>query len=387
MTPDPYKTFIRNYLLSSSLYDFVFAYAIYNLLFSLRGLSVFEISLLLSWWALTAMLLEVPSGALADRWSRRKMLAAAPFIKAACFVIWYFSGSDIYLYGLGFLFWSAGSSMVSGTSEALLYDELKTFGRTEEYEQVFSRKKFYYHISLAVSTVTGGLIAYYDISLALLLSALPLLLSSYFAFRIKETERSQAHEETHYLEYIKLAYREVRSSDILKILFLYSLGISVFGDLEEFDQLYYQLSCLPVYAFGIAGFLWSLLNSIGSYHAHRLKNSVKAFYVLPLSSALLLIYTGFRPGLVGIGILLLSYFVSSPLKILVESRIQRNIRSIGRATVTSLSIFFINLSGVLLIPVYGTIGRIWGLAAIYVATGVFFAFFALWAAVKGKVFE
>jgi MFS family permease len=383
---DPYKTFIRNYILGSSLYDFVFAYAIYNLLFSLRGLSVLEISLLLSWWALTAMLLEVPSGALADRWSRRKMLAAAPVIKAACFFIWYFAGNDIYIYGLGFLFWSIGSSMVSGTSEALLYDELTALNRTEEYEKILSKKEFWFHISLAVSTVIGGFIAYIDIGLNLLMSVPPLLLSSYFVLKIKETKRMAVCEETRYFEYIKLAYREVRSSGVLKTLFLYSLGISVFGDIEEFDQLYYQLADLPIYAFGIAGFFWSLLNSAGSYHAHRLKDSVKVFYILPLISALLLIYTGFRPGLTGIGILLLSYFVSSPLKILIESRMQRNIRSVGRATVTSMSAFFINLSGVILIPVYGIIGKLWGLETIYIATGVFLAVFSVWTVYKRKVF-
>ena len=152
METQKYKSFIRNYLLSSSLYDFIFAYAIYNVLFNIRGLSVFEISILLSWWAFTAMLLEIPSGALADSWSRKKMLVIAPLIKSLCFVIWFLANGNFYLYGLGFLFWSIGSSLVSGTTEALLYDELVILKKKDTYEKVLGQKKFYFHIALAIST-------------------------------------------------------------------------------------------------------------------------------------------------------------------------------------------------------------------------------------------
>jgi MFS family permease len=117
-----YKSFLRNYYLTSFFYDFIFAYAIYNVLFNIRGLTVFQISLLLSWWALVAMLLEIPIGALADYWSRKKMLTIAPMVKSVCFVIWFFAKGNFYLYALGFVFWALGSSLVSGTTQALLYD-------------------------------------------------------------------------------------------------------------------------------------------------------------------------------------------------------------------------------------------------------------------------
>ena len=45
----PYKSFLRNYYLTGFFYEFIFAYAIYTLLFSMKVLSVFQISLLLAW--------------------------------------------------------------------------------------------------------------------------------------------------------------------------------------------------------------------------------------------------------------------------------------------------------------------------------------------------
>lgn len=82
-----YKSFLRNYYLTSFFHQFIFAFAIYTVLFNIRGLSVFQISLLLSWSALIKVLLEIPTGAMADSWSRKNMLIIAPISKSVCFII------------------------------------------------------------------------------------------------------------------------------------------------------------------------------------------------------------------------------------------------------------------------------------------------------------
>lgn len=146
-----YKSFLRYYYLSSFFFDFVFAYAIYNVLFNIRGLSVPQISILLAFWALMASLFEIPTGGLADSWSRKKMLVIAPIIKAICFVIWAFAGSNFYIYALGFVFWGLSSSLVSGTTQALLYDELVKFKKRGEYTKILGRRDFYFYISIGFS--------------------------------------------------------------------------------------------------------------------------------------------------------------------------------------------------------------------------------------------
>jgi len=386
MDTQKYKSFVRNYLLSSSLYDFIFAYAIYNVLFNIRGLSVFEISILLAWWALTTMFFEIPSGALADYWSRKKMLVIAPLIKSLCFVTWFLADGNFYFYALGFLFWSIGSSLVSGTTEALLYDELVAFKKKEEYEKMLGKKRFYFHIALAISMITGGFIAHYNLDLVLILSIIPLFLSAFFALLIKETPKAKSTEEVRYLEYIKLAYREIKNNKVLLFLLVYSLGISIFGNIEEFDQLYYQLAGLPIIAFGLIGFLWSILNSIGSYYAHKFKNALWVFYTFPFVAVILLFFVGLKPSIPMIAILLLSYFITSPLKVLIDSKIQHNIKSVSRATVTSINALLINAFGIFLILVFGVISKVWNLQAIYISTSIFLIIFTIWVLANKKIF-
>jgi MFS family permease len=372
--------FLRNYYLACFFEDFVFAYAIYTVFFSIRGLSIFRISLLLGWWALTVLVFEIPSGALADRWSRKKMLVLAPMIKSACFVTWFFARGNFYLYGLGFLFWGLSESFVSGTTQALLYDHLQHSGRTGDYEKVLGRKSFYAHLALAVSLVSGGFIAGYSLEWAILLSVIPLFFSAGFAALLTEAPKARSTGEIHYLEYIKIACREVKGNHVILYLFTYFAIIFVsFGTLEEFDQLYYHLVKLPIFAFGIAGFIWSALNALGARYAYKLKDQAWVFYLFPLLSAAGIIIVARFPGIPVIAVLWFSYFLAAPLQVLAEGRIQHRITSASRATVTSISSFFLNLSAVLLSPVLGWIGRAWNLQAIYLSMGIALLLFALWA--------
>lgn len=192
MPENAYRTFLRNYYLAGFFEDFVFAYAIYNVFFKIRGMSIFQISLLLGWWAFAALAFEIPSGALADRWSRKKMLTLAPIIKSGCFIIWFFAQGNFYLYGLGFMFWALSESFVSGTTQALLYDQLKYSEKTDDYERVLGKKTFLSRLALAVSLISGGFIASHSMDWALLFSVIPLFFSALFASLIKEVPKAKS---------------------------------------------------------------------------------------------------------------------------------------------------------------------------------------------------
>ena len=98
----------------------------------------------------------------------------------------------------------------------MIYDELVAFKKKKKYEKILGRKKFYFHIALAISTITGGLIAHYNLDWTLVFSVIPLFLSSFFAWQIKETPKTKSTEEIHYFEYLKLAYKEVKNNKVYK---------------------------------------------------------------------------------------------------------------------------------------------------------------------------
>ncbi|MDN5917380.1 MAG: MFS transporter, partial [Pseudonocardia sp.] len=126
---------VRLALVWQALHYAVPIFWLYALLFADSGLSVVEISALFAIWSSVGIVAEVPSGALADRWSRRGSLVASGSVIGAGFAIWTvlptFAG-----FTAGFVLWGLGAALASGALEALLYDGLDAVGETESYPRV-----------------------------------------------------------------------------------------------------------------------------------------------------------------------------------------------------------------------------------------------------------
>jgi MFS family permease len=73
-------------------------------------------------WSVVSFAFEVPSGALADAWSRRGLYAIGELLTAAGYALWLiwpaFPG-----FALGFVLWGLGGALASGSLEALVYEQ------------------------------------------------------------------------------------------------------------------------------------------------------------------------------------------------------------------------------------------------------------------------
>jgi hypothetical protein len=110
----------------------VLLYPVYALLFADSGLSAGQISSLFAIWSVVSFALEIPSGAWADTFSRRRLIVAAPLLSALGFTLWTIWPSYP-AFVAGFVLWGASSALTSGTVEAMVYDELAAAGATDRY--------------------------------------------------------------------------------------------------------------------------------------------------------------------------------------------------------------------------------------------------------------
>jgi MFS family permease len=140
----------RTYL-HNALDELIPLYAVYPLLFAAHGLSTGQISLLYITWSLTGFVLEVPSGALADRMSRRKLLVVASLVRAVGYTLWMVTPSFTG-FAIGFVLWGACGALQSGTWEALVYDELAAAGAAKRYGQVLGRTEVIGSLAVLGST-------------------------------------------------------------------------------------------------------------------------------------------------------------------------------------------------------------------------------------------
>jgi MFS family permease len=112
--------------------DLVPLYSVYALLFADHGIDSGEISLLFIIWSLTSFVCEVPSGAWADSFDRRRLLVLSAVVYGAGFASW-MVWQDFAGFALGFVCWGLSSALMSGTFESLVYDELVERGAREQY--------------------------------------------------------------------------------------------------------------------------------------------------------------------------------------------------------------------------------------------------------------
>lgn len=129
-------------------------YALFTLWFDDNGVSTSQISVVFVLWAVLVVLLEIPSGALADRVDRRRLLAVAFGLRAAGISVWLlvpnFGGMIV-----GALLWAVHSAFASGAWEALIHDELTAVGAESTYAPVMARVGQFGHLAIAA----GALVA------------------------------------------------------------------------------------------------------------------------------------------------------------------------------------------------------------------------------------
>ncbi len=125
------------------------------------GMSLTQIGLLEGFYHATSIICEVPSGAAADLFGRKRvMIAGRLCIFISCLLMLF--GRSFLPFALSFIIQAVGNNLNSGSEEALVYDSMKQLGREGEYLRVCGRINTIIEISSAVATVLGGVIAEYS---------------------------------------------------------------------------------------------------------------------------------------------------------------------------------------------------------------------------------
>lgn len=139
------------------LADVVPLYPLYALFFADSGMSDTEISALFAVWSVTGLLAEVPSGALSDRFPRRHVLGLGGVLQAGGYAVWLalpgFAG-----FAAGFVLWGIGTSLFSGTVEALVFEGLSEAGVPELYPTVRGRITAAGHLTQLPSAAAATLL-------------------------------------------------------------------------------------------------------------------------------------------------------------------------------------------------------------------------------------
>jgi len=191
-------------------------------------------------YAAVVPLLEVPSGILADRWSRRGVVHLAQSALIVSVLIGGLS-PNVGVYIVGALFLGVFWAMQSGTFESIAYDTvLEETGDSTAFERTIGRIRFVESAGLVVSALAGGLLAEVIPLRATYFMTVPfIVLAAVALLRFREPRLHQADEEQPLRQQIGATYRMLLERGALRpVVALLALTALLLQAMLEFGPLW-----------------------------------------------------------------------------------------------------------------------------------------------------
>ena len=156
---------IRCFIAFRVLFNSRFYYPVFTILFLDFGLTVAQFAILNAAWAATIVLLEVPSGALADVIGRKRLLVFASSIMVCeigiiAFVPRVNPGVIFSVFLVNRVLSGVAEAAASGADEAIAYDSLRIRGEESQWGRVLDYMMRWQAVGFVFATIVGA--AVYD---------------------------------------------------------------------------------------------------------------------------------------------------------------------------------------------------------------------------------
>ena len=318
-------------------------YAFYAILFIERGLSVADVAVLIALWSLFSIIFQTPAGILADRWNRRNMLSISALLQGACFAVWFFS-QTFFMFALGFLLWALSGTFASGTEEGLIYDNLKSDGREEDFTKVYGKAQFFANMGMVFAILSAGaVVSFVDIGSFALVSVGISLFSAVLALQIREKNyyAEQPKEKSdNFFKTFKEAASFLKGSTIalVSVLFVVLFASTIGNYLDEFDALIindFGLDNAWVSVIFAVRFIFIAIGDILAPIVRKKVSSIRRIFPLSFLSYIVLAVFSTLWGQYVLLIFGFACMVAAISEILLIDTLQSEIKEEGRATVMS----------------------------------------------------
>lgn len=317
-----------------------------------------EIFVLKSIYSVAIVVMEIPSGWMADVWGRKKTLilgsilgTLGALLYSFSYGFWAFASAEIIL--------GVGLSFVSGADSAMLYDSLKADNQTKKYTREEGRITSAGNFAEAIAGVVGGFLA-----------AISLRTPFYFQFVVASiaipaalTMIDPKVHSTEHVHSIKKLVKNIKHTFIVNQNLRISILLSAVSGTATltfawFIQPFFKAINLPVEMFGI---FWTALNltvGVSSVFAYK----VEAFFGKRLSIILVIVLlsagyflSGISISFWGIGFLFLFYLMRGIATPIFKNYINQYTESEVRATMLSVRNFIIRIAFAGIGPLLGWI--------------------------------
>jgi len=271
------KLYLANFFMG-----LIFWYGIEKLFMQSIGLDAIQIGTIIAAVLGFNFLFDIPSGIVADRWSRKGVLILSIMAMIlCCFILGNANGFIAYLIGYS-IFGGLFVVGTSGTSASIVYDTLHEHSESSSYSKIMGRTYAFYLAGIAVANVASGFLAQmFDFRATYFLTILSCVTAIAIIFTIKEPMFHKREQKERMLVQLGSATKTmVKSKMILTLAVILSALTIVQVFKNDFGQLYiWRYISEPE----LIGLLWAggaLSWATGNLIAHHFKTRLTVLMVI-----------------------------------------------------------------------------------------------------------
>lgn len=344
------------------LVGLIFPVPIMVLFWQQHGMNLTMVMVLQSLFALSIVLLEVPSGYVADILGRRQSLIIAGGFYCLAISV-YSVGENFWHFLIAEILFAGAVSFVSGADSAMLYDTLQALGQQDRYQEVYGKLVFYEMCGYGAAQIIGGFLAKISFRAPFYATIPCFALALIVALSLREPPRKMLQAKHGYgRELVKILKYAFLEHPRLRSLILFSGVVMGFNSAAVwFYQPYFQLCGLDIAYFGVAFASFQVVSALSAKFAHHTEQRLGSKYSL----IALVICSGAGYLLMGYGVFLLGFmfgyfhqFVRGFSRTVLTDYINQLTESDVRATVLSAQSLVMRLCYALLIPICGRIADV-----------------------------
>ncbi|WP_169792300.1 MFS transporter [Pseudohongiella spirulinae] len=343
--------------------------------FQSKGLSLAEIFYLQALYAAGVVLLEAPSGYLADVLGRRIVLLIGASAHGVGY-LWLNFAEDFTGLLIFEMLMAVAVSMVSGADLALLYDSERALAR-EDSEHTYSVAHLGFMKSLAEGTgaLMGGALAMISFDLMVLVQSLTAWVCLWMALMVTEPPGEHSDEPKPRSVSLQEIWNHLIKGDrILKLVFI-ALPVYNLATIHVawLIQPYWDDMGLSLALFGALWFAQSLTVALASKCGYLLEKSagaVRALIVVGVLPAVGIWGMAMLNGWTGVMVGFVLFFCRGLYQVILVNALNRRIPDRFRATINSMSSLIFRFGFILTGPLIGFIADKHGLQAAFSALGI-----------------
>ena len=364
------KDFLRANIFKNYIYVFLSNFnltgGIWMLYLASKGLNLLEIGIMESIYHITSFTMEIPTGIVADLYGRKSSRILGRLANIISIILMLIS-NEIYVFALSFIFTAIGNNLESGAGEALLYDSLKELKEQDTYMKIAGKNEIFYQVASSLALILGGFLGtinyMYVYIVALVFSILTLLQSLTFTEPTIGKINASASRFNIFINQFNTSITIIKN-DFRITFFILSIEIfSTFVTTEFFYiQNYFKSLGRSEFEIGILLSISAFTAAILATTAHKLENKYGFTGILTILPILAIISFW---GITNSSLIEIAFIsiisIDSILVVVISDYINRLIPSEQRATILSFQSMSFSFFMILLFPLIGRIGDIFGL--------------------------